>query len=34
MTEFDPAEHRMVPQQRWFEEILRSASVLSFPAAP
>jgi acyl dehydratase len=20
MTEFDPAEHRMVPQQRWFED--------------
>jgi len=24
MTEFDPASHRMVPEQRWFE-ILRSA---------
>ena len=20
MTEFDPAQHRMVPQQRWFED--------------
>jgi acyl dehydratase len=22
MTEFDPAEHRMVPQQRWFEDFV------------
>ena len=22
MTEFDPAQHRMVPQQRWFEDFL------------
>ena len=20
MTEFDPTQHRMVPQQRWFED--------------
>ena len=20
MTEFDPAQHRMVPEQRWFED--------------
>ena len=22
MTEFDPAAHRMVPQQRWFEDFV------------
>src|SRR5882672_1440576 len=22
MTDFDPAEHRMVPQQRWFEDFV------------
>jgi acyl dehydratase len=22
MSDFDPAEHRMVPQQRWFEDFV------------
>src|ERR1700679_1582399 len=24
MTDFDPAEHRMLPQQRWFEDFVRA----------
>ena len=23
MTDFDPAQHRMVSEQRWFEDFLR-----------
>jgi len=33
MTEFDPAQHRMVPQQRWFDDFSLGER-LSFPVAP
>jgi len=33
MTEFDPASHRMVPEQRWFEDFALGERFV-IPAAP